>query len=583
MHNTNLTFGSVCSGIEAASVAWHVYGWKAAWFAEVDRAASEVLSHRFPHIPNHGDLSLLAGMVRRREIPAPDILVGGTPCQSFSVAGRRQGLADPRGNLVVAYIDLADAIDAIRAEDGKEPCIVVFENVPGLLTSKDNAFGCFLAGLAGDDDPVEPGPRPEPARSSAYWTWDKKAGVHRAKWPNAGAVAGPQRSAAWRTLDAQYLGLAQRRRRVFVVASARHGFDPAVVLLEFDGVRRDSAPSREAGEDIARTAGAGVAGSGGNGADGRLRQSVVEPVPTWWDGRDVSQTLDAVLHKGQTMPEKNRFPAVPQPVAYAFQLRIARNGRGDMGDVVNALTAQAGETGKGDAAPCVAYAIQERAVCENPDAGPQGKGWSDEGIAYTLEARHHVQAVAVLPFDTTQVTSPSNYSRPDYGDPCHPLASGAHPPAVCVTGDITHTLKAEGFDGSEDGTGRGQPIVTAEAYRVPGNVTPYSTGDRIDALTSANDSSAQHVIRTEMAVRRLMPVECERLQGFPDGWTLVPIGPKGKPAADGPRYKQLGNSMAVNVMRWIGGRIVAELARQQSLIGHNGGPAFGDDDFESLL
>lgn len=575
-----LTFGSVCSGIESASVAWHVYGWKAAWFAEVDRAASEVLSHRFPHIPNHGDLSLLAGMVRRREIPAPDILVGGTPCQSFSVAGRRQGLADPRGNLVVAYIDLADAIDAIRAEDGKEPCIVVFENVPGLLTSKDNAFGCVLAGLAGDDDPVEPGPRPEPARSSAYWTWDKKAGVHRAKWPNAGAVAGPQRSAAWRTLDAQYLGLAQRRRRVFVVASARQGFDPAVVLLEFDGVRRDSPPSREAGEDIAGTLDARTDGGDFPGTDGacsghvvpavitdgdgrgQFRQSAVEP--TWLDGRPVSQTLYAVLHKDQTMPEKNRFPAVFQPVAYAFQHRIARNGRGDMGDVVNALTAQAGETGKGDAAPCVAYAIQERAVCENPDAGPQGKGWSDEGIAYTLEARRNVQAVAVLPFDTTQVTSPSNYSSPDFGD-------------------ITHTLKAEGFDGSEDGTGRGQPIVTAEAYRVPGNVTPYSTGDRIDALTSANDSSAQHVIRTEMAVRRLMPVECERLQGFPDGWTLVPIGPKGKPAADGPRYKQLGNSMAVNVMRWIGGRIVAELARQQSLIGHNGGPAFGDDDLESLL
>lgn len=170
------------------------------------------------------------------------------------------------------------------------------------------------------------------------------------------------------------------------------------------------------------------------------------------------------------MPEKNRFPAVLQPVvhgtqavAYAFQPRIARNGRGDMGDVVNALTAQAGETGKGDAAPCV---------------------------------------------------------------------------AVCVTGSVTHTLKAEGFDASEDGTGRGQPI------------TPH-----------------------QMAVRRLMPIECERLQGFPDNWTLVPTGAKGKPAADGPRYKQLGNSMAVNVMRWIGIRIQNHL---DSRIGHNGGPAFED-------
>lgn len=405
------------------------------------------------------------------------------------------------------------------------------------------------------------------------------------------------------------------------------------------------------------------------------------PVPPCWDGRDVSQTLDAVLHKGQTMPEKNRFPAVlhpvgtyaqkghiaessdvtlsdplrakggdcgpgsetivafsskdygadaasepdptlrasghsdshanggsPPAVAYAFQPRIARNGRGDMGDLVNALNAQAGETGKGDAGRCVAYAIQERAVSENPDAGPDGVGVRADDCAYTLEARPVPQAVAFvqnsrdevrlmgsdgqivgalaaqtgakqqcyiaqaaepIPFDTTQITSPSNYSSPQAGDPCHPLARGAHPPAICVTGSVTHALKAEGFDASEDGTGRGQPIVPAHG--------------------------------TRMAVRRLLPVECERLQGFPDNWTRIPIKKyparkvtKTRPAhrwelidgewwlmaADGPRYKQLGNSMPTRVMHWIGRRVDAALSMLS--MGHNGGPPL-DDELGVLL
>ena len=150
------------------------------------------------------------------------------------------------------------------------------------------------------------------------------------------------------------------------------------------------------------------------------------------------------------------------PPPYAFQPRIARNGRGDMGELVNALTAQAGETGKGDAAPCVAYAVGE-AVAFTQNCRDEVRLINGDGqIAGALAAQggsHQTNYVAVMPFDTTQVTSPSNYSSPEYGDPCHPLAAGAHPPAVCVTGDVTHCLKAEGFDASEDGTGRGQPIV----------------------------------------------------------------------------------------------------------------------------
>jgi DNA (cytosine-5)-methyltransferase 1 len=207
---SSLTFGSVCSGIEAASVAWHPLGWRACWFSEIDRAASEVLAYRFPDTPNHGDMLALAGKVRRREIAAPDILVGGTPCQSFSVAGLRKGLSDARGQLTIAFIDLADAIDEVRAADGLPPVIIVWENVPGVLTHKDNPFGCFLAGLAGEADALVPAGR---------------------KWTNAGAVLGPERAIAWRVIDAQYLGLAQRRRRVFVVAGALRGSIPPQYFL----------------------------------------------------------------------------------------------------------------------------------------------------------------------------------------------------------------------------------------------------------------------------------------------------------------------------------------------------------------
>jgi DNA (cytosine-5)-methyltransferase 1 len=565
-----LEFGSVCSGIEAASVAWLPLGWRAVWLAEIDKAASKLLAHRFPDVVNHGDMTKLAGMVRRREIAAPDVLCGGTPCQSYSIAGRRLGLADPRGQLTIAFIDLADAIDEVRRADGKPPCIIIWENVPGVLTSKDNAFGCFLAGLAGEDSEIKPAGR---------------------KWTNAGCVLGPERSVAWRTLDAQFFGLAQRRRRVFVIASARDGFDPAAILFEREGVRRDSPPSREAGQDVAGTLDARTDGGGFPGTDGacsghvvpacrvhgtregqiggdfdsllggeRVRQPadvltfdrqssgeygdasvastiaardyksasdlIVQPVAFSSKdyGGDAIEDLSPTLRAGGHT-ESHANAGVPPAVAYAFQPRIARNGRGDMGDIVNALTAQAGETGKGDAAPCVAYAIQERAV----------------------------------------------------------------PQAVCVTGEVTHTLKADGFDASEDGTGRGQPIVPSLYSIMPMNSGKDYKAREVDIAqplmaggpTTGNQGGDFILHHQQMAVRRLMPVECERLQGFPDGWTDIPIDEKGKRAADGPRYKQLGNSWAVTCVRWIGRRVDAHVATLDR-IGHNGGPPL-DDEFDALL
>ncbi|MFJ4346321.1 DNA cytosine methyltransferase [Pseudomonas sp. NPDC089401] len=225
-------YGSVCSGIEAVSVAWQPLGLSAAWFADIDRFASALLAHHYPGVPNLGDLLPLPFRMLAGELEAPDILVGGTPCQAFSLAGLRQGLADPRGALTLCYVELADAIDHIHACQQRPPAVFVWENVPGVLSDRGNAFGCLLAALAGEDHPLCP---------------------PRQRWSHAGVVLGPRRTIAWRVLDAQYFGVAQRRQRVFVVASARPGFDPAEVLFEREGLRRDSAPLRTPPEDIAGT------------------------------------------------------------------------------------------------------------------------------------------------------------------------------------------------------------------------------------------------------------------------------------------------------------------------------------------
>jgi len=504
---SSLSYLSVCSGIEAASVAWHPLGWKPVGFSEIEPFASAVLAHHYPDVCNFGDMTDIADWIGCGLVEAPDILCGGTPCQAFSVAGLRQSLDDARGNLSLVFCEIANAIDTRRTRESKPPAVIFWENVPGVLNTHDNAFGCFLAGLAGEAEPLIP-----PGK----------------KWENAGLAYGPERTVAWRILDAQYFGLAQRRRRVFVVASARKGLDPATVLFEWEGVRRDTAPSREEGESTACTVTSGA--SNGSAAHG------------------------------------------------------ARSGSAREGLIVPVLCMAHGQGG--------AEIASERSP--------------------TLTCNHEAP-IAAIPFDTTQITSPSNYSNPREGDSCHPLAASAHAPvialnarqdpdswiertgpldtdggtqaiavsckdyggdaglvsptlrsmghaeshanaggqvAVCITGDITHTLKAEGFDASEDGTGRGQPIVASP----------------------------------QMSVRRLTPRECERLQGFPDDYTMIPwrtyqeahrkgvsyeailalrgmtlSGPSIEDCPDGPRYKAIGNSWAVPVVRWIGERIDAQL------------------------
>jgi site-specific DNA-cytosine methylase len=247
----SITYGSVCSGIESASMAWHPLGMRATWFAEIEAFPSAVLAHHYPNTPNLGDMTKLSAKMLSGKIAAPDILVGGTPCQSFSVAGMREGLADPRGALTIKYVELADATDYVRASHRKPPCVIVWENVPGVLSDKGNAFGCFLGALAGEDCELQPSGK---------------------KWPDAGCVYGPKRTIAWRVLDAQYFGLAQRRRRVFVVASARDGFDPIQVLFEREGTRRDRPPGRETKSAIHPT----LTAQGGSSLDDR-EAYVLEP------------------------------------------------------------------------------------------------------------------------------------------------------------------------------------------------------------------------------------------------------------------------------------------------------------------
>lgn len=374
-----MRFGSVCSGIEAASVAWNPLGWEAAFFSEIEPFPCALLAHHYPTVPNHGDLNAF------KDWPDADLdlLVGGTPCQSFSVAGLRGGMADPRGNLALVYLALADRY---------RPRWIVWENVPGVLSSSGGRdFGAFLGGLG-----------------ELGYGW------------------------AYRVLDAQFFGVPQRRRRVFVVGYLGDWRRAAAVLFEPASLRGDSPPSREARERTAPTLAARTRGGGGLGTDFDCDGGLIA-----YGGNRCSGPID---------------------VAAALQAHGGPNGRTDFG--------------------------------------------SETFIAHSLRADGFVET-------------------------------------------------ARGLTTSADRT-RSAPIVGCDAYNGD------ETGDTAATLNAAsgvpNHSGPKLLVSS--AVRRLTPRECERLQGFPDDYTLTPY--RGKPAADGPRYKALGNSMAVPVVRWIGERIARE-------------------------
>ena len=613
----HITYGSVCSGIEAATAAWHPLGMRAAWFAEIETFPSAVLAHHYPDVPNHGDMTKLAALVLAGKIPTPDVLVGGTPCQAFSVAGMREGLTDPRGALTIKYVELADAVDYVRAGQRKPASVIVWENVPGVLSDKGNAFGCFLGALAGEDCELQPSGK---------------------KWQDAGCVYGPKRTIAWRILDAQYFGLAQRRRRVFVVASARDGFDPIEVLFEREGVRRDTAPRRGQGQDVTGTAPFGPALQCGEGCEQVFPEhlgvygcpscegdfgpavSMFGGIPAFGAGRmsgpiETAGTL--THHEGRNDLDSETFFVQDKPVS-----ALTANGVGTCGADDNqaqaghliAGTLQASGKAAGSATQQDAEAgmlvvheitapltINPYGDHESRDSLLVVHGTQDPGVSETLAfalGRNSGQENAVLAFSCKDYGADAGHISPtlramshagshanaggqvaiaypiqnatrgksqngvgvgEVADPMYTLDRGSQH-AVCITGDITHTLKADGFDGSEDGTGRGQPIVTAYSTKLH-HTSACGAGKLYEEYTASLDAgSPPTALLIPSQVRRLTPRECERLQGFPDNYTLIPW--RGKPTGDcpdGPRYKAIGNSKAVTVVRWIGRRLLEQL------------------------
>ncbi|HEJ6121023.1 TPA: DNA cytosine methyltransferase [Pseudomonas aeruginosa] len=471
-----ISYGSVCSGIEAASVAWHMLGFRASWFAEIEPFPSAVLAHRWPAVKNLGDMTRISSKVLAGMIDAPDILVGGTPCQAFSVAGMREGLSDPRGALTIKYVELANAVDHVRNARGDDETVVIWENVPGVLSSKDNAFGCFLGALVGESEELQP---------------------PGGKWKDAGCVYGPKRTAAWRVLDAQYFGLAQRRRRVFVIASARAGFDPCEVLFEREGMRRDHPPRRGQGTKVAGTLTSSLGKNSG--------------IPA---GNDCNprNLIAGTLQAGG----KAAGSATLQDAESGLLVAFGGSANCKQTDVSTALSAHPGGTRMdAETETFVVHGTQD------PDVAL--------GIAHTL-GRNHGQENAV--FDPNQITSVTNRSQPTPGL-CHTLPASSQPP-------IAFSCKDYGADAGE----------VAPTLRAMGH------GD------SHANAGGQVAVQNTTGVRRLTPRECERLQGFPDDYTLIPW--RGKPATecpDGPRYKAIGNSKAVPVVRWIGRRLKAHLEK----------------------
>jgi len=200
--------GSICSGVEAASVAWKPLGMEFKWFSEIAEFPSKVLAYRYPEIPNLGDMNDIPEKLLNNEIHTPDLICGGTPCQAFSLAGWKQGLNDERGNLTLKFVDIVEANDKVRRLQGLDPSVVFWENVEGVLVDKTNAFGSMISALAGLDDAI-----------------DKR------RWPKAGILKGPKRNIAWRVIDAKYFGLPQQRKRLYLLAGGKN-FHPENILFE---------------------------------------------------------------------------------------------------------------------------------------------------------------------------------------------------------------------------------------------------------------------------------------------------------------------------------------------------------------
>ena len=426
-----MRYGSVCSGIEAATAAWHDLGWKPSFFSEIEAFPRAVLKHHYPNTPLHGDFTTIKG----DEYDPIDLLVGGTPCQSFSIAGLRGGLADDRGNLALEFLRLADRT---------RPRWLVWENVPGVLSSNGGRdFGSILGGM------VELG-----------------YGI------------------AYRVLDAQYFGVAQRRRRVFVVGYLGDWRRAATVLFERHSLQGHPPPRREKGQRIADSLTVGA-----NQCSGRPRDFT--EALNHWDG-------DQYPHP--TLNQSHNSGGVGQSNQELFSQRSAYL----TSDISHSLNAGGMNRQDYETETFIAFHANTQAD-QLPSAG------RDTSISDSLTTSHHA--------------------------------------AVAFGGDVVRTLSAR-YDSSPCAD-REMDVVAFQSSQ--SGIREVKTHATLDA----NNGSRRHNgVSTMSGVRRLTPRECERLQGFPDDYTAIPW--RGKPSrdcSDGPRYKALGNSMAVPVMRWIGQRI----------------------------
>ncbi|WP_020471517.1 DNA (cytosine-5-)-methyltransferase [Zavarzinella formosa] len=441
-----MRYGSVCSGIEAATVAWHPLGWKPAFFSEIDNFPRAVLQHHYPSVPCHGDFTT----IRKDTYDPIDLLVGGTPCQAFSVAGLRQGFADERGNLTLEFIRLAQRL---------QPRWLVWENVPGVLSQdKGRAFAAFLGGLA----------------ECGY-------------------------GFAYRVLDAQHFGVPQRRRRVFVVGYLGDWRPPAAVLFERESLLGDITPSRQKGQIVTGSLASRTSAGGGLGTDFECDGGLIASTLTarCAKGVDSDCTDTLVTHslrgEGFDASEDGTGRGTPLvPVAFAQNTRDEVRLIGGDGYSVGALAAQPGMKQQS----YLAIPIQDKATRHQgggdgrkDDGSANGFGVGEPGDPYPTIGAHDIHAVA-----------------------CFKGGQGAAAGGIGYDQHVSPTLGA-----ADSGSNRAPTLLR------------------------------------RMQVRRVTPRECERLQGFSDDYTLIPF--RGKPAADGNRYKALGNSMAVPCMRWLGERI----------------------------
>lgn len=486
---------SIFSGVEAATLAWEPLGWEPVAFSEIEPFPCAVLAERWPDVPNLGDITKIDW---KEEIDgAIDLVVGGSPCQSFSVAGKREGLKGASG-LMFEYI---------RCVQELRPRWFLWENVPGALTSEDGgAFGQLLSEM-------------------------DELGY----------------SLAWRVLDAQFFGVAQRRRRLFLVGHLG-AESPAEVLFEPDCLSGNPQSSREKRKELARRAGRSAACAG-------FKYSAAPRANTIGYAEEQANTLTADWHAPAVLPLPNT--ALSQ---YGTEIAGCLTARGDSsscadrgqnivcmtgtqahchisGEIAGCLTAH---MGKDDAPVVVDGSNLQTYVCETAHSGSNGLGVGAADVFPTL--------------DTS--SGPAVWARENATPPPFGFAQNTRNEVRVVRdGTLSGALAANpGMKQTTfvctDGERHTHVAICRNACQAP------KCGG--DGAMVASEIEGKPAGVSPMLVRRLTPLECERLQGFPDGHTLIAW--KGKPAEecpDGPRYKAIGNSMAVPVMRWIGRRIAA--------------------------